>query len=93
MKKVILASFILSTFVLAGCSQADQVKITGEVVKEFTKCIDSDNGNNIEEKGTVNDELTDKCMAGLLIEYYCEDNKPVNQNHRCLNKCVDGACV
>jgi len=89
MKKIILVSLIILAFVLAGCGKA---KVTGKAVQE-TGCADSDDGNNIKEQGTVNNELSDKCVAGILIEYYCEDNKPVNQNHRCQNKCMDGACV
>lgn len=91
MKKAVLISLVLLAFVLAGCQSQEDV--TGNVVQEVAKCTDTDNGNNINEKGTVNGELTDKCVAGLLIEYYCQGDVPVNQNHRCPDKCVDGACV
>jgi len=87
MKKAIIISLVLMAFVITGCGQEE---VTGKVVLE--QCTDSDGGNNINEKGTTN-EFSDKCVAGLLIEYYCEDGKAVNQNHRCPDKCVDGACV
>ena len=89
MKKIILAIFIILAFVLAGCGKA---KVTGEAVQEIG-CTDTDGGNNINKQGTVNNEFSDKCVGNILIEYYCEDNKPTNQNQRCQNKCVDGACV
>lgn len=92
MKKVILIGFVLLAFFIAGCRCTGE-GVAGKVVQEVTACTDTDGGNNAEEKGTVNNEFTDKCVAGLLIEYYCEDNKPANQNHRCPDKCVSGACV
>ncbi len=92
MKKAILIGFVILAFVLTGCSQS-QEDVTGSVVQEVARCTDTDKGNNIKEKGTVNGELTDQCAAGILIEYYCKDGKPVNQNQRCPDKCVDGACV
>lgn len=92
MKKAILISLVLLAFVIVGCGKQDAgTEITGKVVAEI--CSDTDGGNNINEKGTVNGKLTDSCAAGLLIEYYCEDNKAANLNQRCPNKCVDGACV
>ena len=90
MKKAILIGLVLLAFIVSGCGKTN---VTGKAVAGIGQCTDTDNGNNINEKGTVNGELTDKCIAGLLIEYYCQDGKPVNQNHRCPGKCVDGACV
>lgn len=89
MKKAILISFVLLAFVFSGCGQKEMEDVTGEAV---LGCTDTDGGNNIEEKGTTNG-MSDECVAGILIEYYCENNQVVNQNHRCPNKCVDGACV
>lgn len=90
MKKAVLISLVLLAFVITGCGQKETKDVTGKAVLE--QCIDTDGGNNIEEKGSANG-LSDKCVAGLLIEYYCENNQVVNQNLRCPDKCVDGACV
>ena len=64
-------------------------------------CSDSDGGLKIETKGTVNAtlangtnlNLTDECMMGVLVEYYCKENAAVNKNTRCANKCVNGTCA
>jgi len=83
---------------------------TGMVVSETTvtitdasgnSCTDSDGGITKETAGKVTGNLDgeeytiyDKCMAGLLIEYYCEGNSYQNQNLRCPEgtKCAGGAC-
>ena len=93
-------ALILVLALLVGCTPDTP---TGEAVAETPEpiadsCIDSDNGINKETRGTIigieNEaafEYQDKCIAGLLIEYYCENNKPSNQNLRC--NCLDGACI
>ena len=103
MRKLIFFGLIILSLILIGCSKGN---ITGGAafdVKQTIKqsCADSDGGKNIDVKGiiTVVDENgddnthADSCVAGLLIEYYCEDNKPLNQNFRCSGKCLNGACV
>jgi hypothetical protein len=79
---------------------------TAETSTEITEqsneeCVDSDNGLTKEVAGkvtgTIDGEeytLYDKCVAGLLIEYFCEDGKYQNQNLRCPEEteCLAGAC-
>ncbi len=107
MKKLFILAIVLSLF-LFGCSKGDvgskgNLTITGNVVDVVVKesCEDSDNGIDTSVKGTVrvidengnSHEDSDKCIAGLLIEYYCEGNKKSNQNIRCSNICKDGKCI
>ena len=99
MRRIIFA-LILVLFIV-GCGSNN---ITGNVVLEgatqANSCEDTDNGVDTATKGAVSGidngaeyEKEDICLAGLLVEYYCEDNKPVNQNIRCDNECSKGACV
>ena len=95
MKKLLLISLLILSLVLVGCKEEP---VTGAVVveQETQKCKDSDNGINTEIQGvvTVGDEdYADDCIAGLLIEYFCEGNQKVNQNLRCTNKCSSGKCI
>ena len=101
---IVLVVFLLF---IVGCSKSNE--ITGNVVKEVevetveskASCSDGDGGVDKAEKASVTGvsadgedfEYTDRCISGLLIEYYCEDSKPVNQNLRCSNECKNGACV
>lgn len=64
-------------------------------------CTDSDGGLTKETAGKVTGVLNgeeytvyDRCIAGLLIEYFCEGNTYQNQNLRCPEgtRCVGGAC-
>jgi len=95
MKKLLVISLLILSLVLVGCKKE---AITGGVVieQETQECKDSDNGINQETQGvvTVGDEdYTDDCIAGLLIEYFCEGDQKVNQNLRCPNKCSNGKCT
>ena len=94
---------LLLLLLIVSCKGND---ITGEAVTDVEKaltgdsCEETDNGIDTENKGYVSGlkdgktyNVVDRCIAGLLVEYYCEDNKPVNQNIRCPGKCSDGACV
>jgi len=90
MKNTLLIGIAVLAVVLAGCNKTE---VTGDAVVDLEQCTDTDKGNDITQKGAVNGEFTDRCVAGILIEYYCEDKKPVNQNYKCQNKCVDGACA
>ena len=83
---------------------------TGMAVSETTvtitdpsgnSCTDSDEGLTKETAGKVTGTLDgkeyivyDRCMAGLLIEYYCEGSVYTNQNLRCPQEteCLSGAC-
>lgn len=83
---------------------------TGQVVSETTVtiteqaavgCSDSDGGLTKETAGKVSgvkdgEEYTvyDRCIAGLLVEYYCEGDSYQNQNLRCPEgtECLSGAC-
>lgn len=99
MRNLILIGLIIALISIAGCGQ--EAKITGKAVSDVAVCDDTDGGDNIDVKGTVsgisssgeNFIHNDECVAGLLIEYYCEDKSPKNHNQRCPNKCSDGACI
>ena len=79
-----------------GCKEE---QVTGGVVSvdvEVESCKDSDGGINKDIQGivTVGDEdSTDECVAGLLIEYYCDGDNKANQNIRCPNECSAGKCI
>ncbi|MBW2989369.1 hypothetical protein KY358_03565 [Candidatus Woesearchaeota archaeon] len=98
-KKMLVLGLIVLSFVLAGCKKAT---ITGNAVieepaaeKMTEKCKDSDGGINKMAKGVVRvdgKEYRDECVAGLLIEYYCEGDNVVNQNMRCTDGCSGGRC-
>lgn len=81
--------------VLLGCKDTS---LTGGVVVEesLRECKDSDGGINKGVQGVVNfgdEDYSDECIAGLLIEYYCDGNNKANQNVRCFNKCDSGKCI
>ncbi len=102
MKRILLAVFLL--FIFVGCKSKD---MTGNMVldseqetAQLDECEDTDNGIDDSQKGYVSGRtdgdqfnLVDRCIAGLLIEYYCEGSKPLNRNLRCDGACSDGACV
>jgi len=104
MRKTLI--FIILALFLIGCSPKESTnQITGNVVLDTntvsgeTTCQDSDNGIETETAGKVTsngETLYDKCAGktNILIEYYCENNQPVNQNLRCTTKkgCLAGAC-
>jgi len=94
MKKLLLISLMVLSLVLVGCK--DESMDSGAAVVEVEGCEDSDGGIDKSIKGevSVDDEVyTDQCVAGLVIEYYCDGGKAVNQNMRCSNECSNGKCV
>lgn len=69
-------------------------------------CSDTDNGQDYYTRGTasyVGNSFTDTCAnnqnqavdgAGpKLIEYYCRSGAMFTQVQRCVNGCVNGACL
>lgn len=95
MKKSLIIAIILLSLVLVGCKKES---VTGGVVVEeqSNECKDSDGGINKDTQGVVSvgdEDYSDECVAGLLIEYYCEGNNKQNQNIRCPNKCSSGKCT
>jgi hypothetical protein len=60
-------------------------------------CEETDSGIDKENKGRLSGlkdgkeyNVVDRCIGDFLVEYYCEDDKPMNKNLRC--DCVNGAC-
>jgi len=99
---IVVFALILVLFIV-GCGSNN---ITGRAAVDVDGaltadgCEDTDGGIDSEIKGTisgfVNGEQygkSDDCIGGLLVEYYCEENKAANQNIRCEGKCLNGACV
>ena len=86
---------MLSLF-LVGCKDT---QITGGAVaiqEETTLCTDSDGGIDRNIKGIISvgdEDFADSCIAGVLVEYYCDGDKAVNQNIRCANECSNGKCT
>jgi len=105
MSKIILLVALL--LLLSACAKENA---TGNAVADVKQvntvisisCEDSDAGLVKDIRGTVKAEMsdgsvveeTDKCIAGLLIEYYCEGNNLENQNLRCNSEdvCNQGRC-
>ncbi len=95
MKKLLIIGLIVLSLVLAGCKSTE---VTGGAVgvDTATECKDSDGGIDKGIKGiiSVGDEThADSCVAGILIEYYCDGDKIVNQNMRCADICSNGKCI
>ncbi len=93
MKKLLVIGFIILSLVLVGCKKQE---ITGNVVAVQVGCQDTDGGIEKATQGVVtlgDEDYTDDCVAGLLIEYYCDGGQVANQNIRCPNKCSGGKCV
>jgi len=98
-KRVLIICAFLSIMV-CGCGSSS---ITGGAVLDEPEledvveaCTDSDNGVNINMQGKVyfeSEGYADECVGGILVEYYCEDQKVANQNIRCENECVRGKCI
>lgn len=95
MKKLLISLIVLTLF-LVGCKNKG---ITGsaaaDVIAEPT-CKDSDGGIDKEVQGVVtigDKDYSDECIAGLLIEYYCDGDNLANQNIRCPNECSNGKCI
>jgi uncharacterized protein YceK len=105
MNKVLICLVIL--VLLIGCSSADKKVVvaekTGAIITSSgdltVNCYDSDGGKILDVKGTVSGtsdggsfEETDTCVGDFLVEYYCENGDKTNDNIRCDNTCIDGAC-
>jgi len=83
-------------FVCVGGECAQQAGIpTNE-----TGCVESDDGIDYFTQGTTSNlthSETDKCTTGSdianMMEYSCENGEVKSYPHKCLNGCVDGACV
>ena len=98
MKKLLIIALIALSFVLAGCGDGEQSITEGAVVVDelVEKCTDSDGGVNTAVQGVVSvedEDYADECVAGFLIEYYCDGDNVVNQNMRCPDGCTRGKCT
>jgi len=78
--------------------EIEEEPIEQQVETGPTTCEDSDRGIDKEDDGKVSGLLNgkvynyvDRCVGPFLIEYYCEDNKPMNKNIKC--NCLAGECV
>jgi len=99
MKRVLIVILVLLPFILSACSK--DAGPTGEVVRTAPSCTDTDGGVLVRAKGTVSGilesaeayEKEDFCYTDIVVEYYCENNMPVNRNHRCTTGCKEGACI
>ena len=92
MNKLLVIGLIVLSLVLIGCKNED---VTGAVVLQ-EGCQDSDGGINKGTQGVVtleDEDYSDDCVAGILIEYYCDGDNVANQNIRCKDKCNGGKCV
>lgn len=82
----------------AACVGASIVS-QGECVPPRS-CNDSDRGVDVYSKGTVKSSGgrsgTDRCLSASSVEeYYCEDDRPLNETLACPVGfgCEDGACI
>ena len=99
-KSVIIIIIVIATIIIAGIYQLTGFHTIpgGEVVG---KCIDSDNGMNIFEKGITKYTNRDKtyedyCIQpGKLREHWCFARNMLirAKTKRCSGECKDGACV
>jgi len=101
MKKIILSSVLVLIF-LASLVMADVTTsndLTGNMAYQL-KCIDSDNGDEIFQRGKAEDGKgaggIDYCSNGKLVEYYCnlETLDAEYQERSCPQDylCENGAC-
>ena len=106
--KKLLSAIILVLFIIA-CSPKEitgnaikelEQDIEPIIEEEQDTCTDTDSGIVKTTQGTISGtqggkafKKTDECIAGLLIEYYCEGNMPVSENFRCKTDCKEGICV
>lgn len=95
----IVASVTIAVVLISGI-----YKMTGFVGGPVIgKCVDSDGGKNLFEKGVTkyenrNTGYEDYCKnenPGSVREYYCllGDMTIKVKTYRCLGECKDGACV
>ena len=102
--------FILFLLVLimlvSGCSTGQAYRSNVLPAYDTNKCIDSDNGINLKEKGITQGKYglsfaakTDYCnRAGKLVEFYCGRNKVQKTIKDCNGLgekyiCEDGICI
>jgi hypothetical protein len=95
---VLLGMALVLSLTLSGCSSGlrTNVPVDGKatnVLNDANGCVDSDGGINKDVKGevTFNGNVTkDECVGPFLVEYYCDNGKPSNQNFKC--DCSKGIC-
>ncbi|MFA6530345.1 MAG: hypothetical protein WCT31_01335 [Candidatus Micrarchaeia archaeon] len=71
---------------------------TTEIQPETSDCIDSDGGKILNLSGSViyeGREYKDRCEAGNLYEYYCQNGKMEGSVISCSSTthCINGSCV
>jgi len=99
MRRLIGVLALLAVF-LVSCATSDVGIGDGtSVVESSGNCADTDKGNFPLVGGKVTAsggyERFDTCIgANMIIEQYCNNNKPATQNYRCENVCdpVDHRC-
>ena len=91
--------------ITAWTYKIDDIKleeVEEEIITTVRLCHDSDNGIVKWVNGSIigfyenstRFELKDKCVDNnLLIEYYCEDERPHNRSFICKNSCRDNHCL
>ncbi|MBL7055225.1 hypothetical protein ISS05_05710 [Candidatus Woesearchaeota archaeon] len=105
MKKEIVVIFVLALFLLSACSTGEATRQKILPAYDDSKCIDSDNGINLEEKGLTQGKYywsfaakEDYCDSGnRLIEFYCGRSKIQKTIKDCKilgenYKCEEGKC-
>jgi hypothetical protein len=72
----------------------------GMCLKARQTCFDTDGGNDIYQRGTVDirslikGKYIDKCLSATrLKEYYCQDDELVIRDLECPGECMEGHCV
>lgn len=96
MKKLLIINLIVLCLFLVGCKKEEPTGAVVGIEEEDLSCKDSDGGINKDVQGVVtigDEDYADNCVAGLLIEYYCDGDNKANQNIRCPNKCSGGKCI
>lgn len=67
------------------------------VDEEQFPCLDEDPLNDYYAAGILkhgNIQYEDYCMDGMLYQHYCPTSNTVRLlNYKCLNGCLDGACI
>lgn len=103
MKKIIIL-LVLLVFIF-GCSPGEAYRTKILPAYDENKCIDSDNGINLLEKGTTQGKYywsfaskSDYCSRAGLVEFYCSRNKVQKTIKDCGELgsefvCNEGKCV
>lgn len=83
-------------------SEKTEVKVEEEITTTVKICYDTDNGIIRWEKGTVMGfynnttrfEFEDHCYnKNYVVEYYCENEEPLETIFLCKNGCIDSHCA